>query len=84
MKFAADELKKHNMNVSRILSFENPMDAGSALDKFIREGDLILIKGSQGVRMEKIVEEVMAEPMRAPELLCRQSATWKNKPWKKV
>lgn len=84
MKMAADELKKHNISSERLLVFENPMDAGKALDKFIEEGDLVLIKGSQGMRMEKVVEEVMLEPQKAPELLCRQSQTWKQKPWKEV
>ncbi len=50
----------------------------------MRKGDLILIKGSQGMRMEKIVEEVMAHPEKAEKLLCRQSEAWKKKPWKKV
>jgi hypothetical protein len=35
-----------------------------------------LIKGSQGLRMEKIVKEVMAEPMDAPNLLVRQTKEW--------
>ena len=43
------------------------------------EGDLILVKGSQGVRMEKVVEEIMAEPERKKELLVRQEKKWLNK-----
>jgi hypothetical protein len=38
----------------------------------LAENDLILVKGSQGVRMEKTVKEIMAEPLRAGELLVRQ------------
>jgi len=45
----------------------------------IKQGDLILIKGSQGMRMEKIVKEIMAEPQRAEELLVRQTGIWENK-----
>ena len=44
---------------------------------------LVLIKGSQGMRMEKIVEEVMAEPQDAEKLLCRQDKKWRNKPFVK-
>jgi UDP-N-acetylmuramoyl-tripeptide--D-alanyl-D-alanine ligase len=84
MEAAIDELKKHNIDESRIFHFASPMDAGLKLQEIMREGDLILIKGSQGMRMEKIVEEVMAEPLRASELLCRQDEKWKKKPWKEV
>jgi len=39
-------------------------------------GDVILIKGSQSMRMEKLVKGLMAEPLRADELLCRQEKEW--------
>jgi len=37
------------------------------------------VKGSQGMRMEKIVAEIMAEPQRKKELLVRQSKRWLSK-----
>ena len=50
--------------------------------KFIQEriksGDIILVKGSQGARMEKVVKEIMAEPLKAGELLVRQGREWEN------
>lgn len=84
MKFAVEELKKHNITSERIYEFEDPMSAGRKVQEIMREGDLILVKGSQGVRMEKVVEEVMAEPERAKELISRQNETWKKIAWKKV
>lgn len=42
----------------------------------IRSGDAILIKGSQGARMEKITKILMQEPERAKNLLIRQDARW--------
>lgn len=45
----------------------------------IGKGDIILIKGSQGVRMEKAVRALMAEPERASELLVRMEEEWKNR-----
>lgn len=84
MKFAQQLLKKRNFAEDRIFSFENPMEAGRKLQEIINEGDLILIKGSQGMRMEKVVEEIMAEPQKALELLCRQDKKWKEKPWEPV
>ena len=84
MHFAVAELKKCNINQERIFVFSDPINAGKKLQEIIEPGDLILIKGSQGMRMEKVVEEIMAQPQRADEILCRQSATWKNIPWKKI
>ena len=45
----------------------------------LQAGDMVLVKGSQGIRLEKLVEEIMAEPMKAEELLVRQSVAWKNR-----
>ena len=42
----------------------------------IKEGDIILVKGSQSTRMERVVMEIMAEPERAHELLVRQEEEW--------
>ena len=57
-------------------SFKDSGEAGKFLQQRIKEGDLILIKGSQGVRMEKAVKEIMAEPLKAKDLLVRQEKPW--------
>lgn len=51
--------------------------AGKELEPLLDKNTLVLIKGSQSMRMEKAVEEIMAEPARAPELLVRQDPDWK-------
>jgi len=84
MQFSAEELRRHNFSEQRLFSFENPQEAGKKLKEIIKKGDLILVKGSQGMRMEKVVEEIMDQPQEAPKLLCRQNLRWKNTPWKKV
>lgn len=53
--------------------------AGKELEAELAEGDVILVKGSQGLRMEKTVLEIMAEPQRASELLVRMEADWMNR-----
>ena len=50
--------------------------AGKELEAELREGDLVLVKGSQGIRMERTVLEIMAEPQRAAELLVRMEQDW--------
>lgn len=64
------------MDKNKILFFEKSIEAGRFLQKEIKENDLILIKGSQSIRMEKITAELMAEPERKKELLVRQEKEW--------
>ena len=61
-----------------IYQFEDSVEAGKFLQNILKEGDVILIKGSQSMRMERTVEEVMSEPDKAVELLVRQETEWKN------
>jgi UDP-N-acetylmuramoyl-tripeptide--D-alanyl-D-alanine ligase len=74
-----DELRDKKFS-GKILWFKNSDKARIPVQDEIVEGDTILVKGSQAVRMEKIVKEIMAEPMDAENLLVRQSATWLAKP----
>ncbi len=63
----------------RIASFGRAEDAGKFLQNKMEKGDVILVKGSQGARTEKIVKEVMAEPNRAQELLVRMDKSWEHR-----
>jgi UDP-N-acetylmuramyl pentapeptide synthase len=67
------------MPESAILQFEDAQKAGKYLEDIIQPGDVILIKGSQSIRMERAVEEIMQEPERAGELLVRQEREWKRR-----
>jgi UDP-N-acetylmuramoyl-tripeptide--D-alanyl-D-alanine ligase len=67
---------ENGKNKTMIFAFENADMAGQALKNMIERGDLILIKGSQGSRMEKAVKASMAEPDKAGELLVRQDSKW--------
>lgn len=64
------------MNETHIFHFDNSELSKKFVQDRIKQGDLILIKGSQGMRMEKIVKEIMAEPLIAEELLVRQGKSW--------
>ena len=59
-----------------ILQYEDSKRAGKELEAKLNEGDIILVRGSQGVRTEKTVEEIMAHPERKQELLARQDSAW--------
>lgn len=78
-RFAAEEAKERGMQAQCVWSFFNADEVEKELQPFLEEGDLILIKGSQAMRLEKVVEAIMAHPERASELLCRQEKFWKKK-----
>ncbi|HEX7734998.1 MAG TPA: alanine racemase [Ktedonobacteraceae bacterium] len=42
------------------------------------EGPVILVKGAEGMRMERVSEQLMAEPEQAPAQLVRQTPGWKQ------
>ncbi len=68
--------REAGMIKDRIFEFSDNLSLGKFLQEKIEEGDIILVKGSQGARMEKVVKEIMAEPERAHELLVRQDKQW--------
>lgn len=71
--------REAGMDSRDILSFDDREAALSAIKSIVSERDVILVKGSQGARMEKVVKEVMAEPRDADQLLVRQDKEWMNK-----
>lgn len=64
------------MDESVILQYEDAVQAGRELQGLLQAGDVILVKASQGVRLERLVEEIMEHPERAQELLVRQDDEW--------
>lgn len=75
----AQAAREAGMKEDLIFTFPDSEQAGRFLQDRMKQGDVILIKGSQGVRMEKIVKELMAHPEQAEQLLVRQSGGWEEK-----
>jgi UDP-N-acetylmuramoyl-tripeptide--D-alanyl-D-alanine ligase len=79
MKFAAEEARASGMSVKKVLEYSTSNEAKLDLKEKIKEGDLLLVKGSQGMRMERVVEETMAHPELKEALLVRQEKEWLNR-----
>ena len=64
---AAGEIAR-GKRLKTIETFSDSREAGDALRKILKAGDVVLVKGSQSTRMERVVEIMMAEPERRKEL----------------
>ncbi len=77
--YTAEKALKSGMKKKSILMFNDSKSAGTALCEMLAENDIVLVKGSQSMRMERVVKEVMKEPEKAKELLVRQEEEWKKR-----
>ena len=83
MHYAVEQLIALGFPRTNILQFDDPHSAAEQISQIVRAGDFILVKGSQGMRMEKIVEKIIADPSQAEKILCRQNKEWKKIPFMK-
>lgn len=78
-KSISEGAKSKRFAVSKIKNFDTSKEAGEYLKNEVKEGDIVLLKGSQGVRLERAVEAIMAHPELKSKLLCRQEKEWLNR-----
>lgn len=64
------------MDDMSIMQCDTSVDAGKELVQEIRPGDVIYMKGSQGIRMERAVKMILAETHDARKYLVRQEKQW--------
>jgi UDP-N-acetylmuramyl pentapeptide synthase len=63
---------------AEVLLFDNAHAAAAALAGYVQEGDVVLVKGSQSIRTERVVKALLADPQDASRLV-RQEQKWKQK-----
>jgi UDP-N-acetylmuramoyl-tripeptide--D-alanyl-D-alanine ligase len=78
IKFALEQAEQSGLPKSQIFRGQNSEGVAELLQPLLRKNDFILIKGSQGVRMEKITRGLMEKPEQARELLVRQTKEWEK------
>ncbi len=57
-KFIAESASKKGMPIKNIFSFETSEDARLKVQEIMKKGDLVIIKGSHAMHLEKVVEEI--------------------------
>jgi UDP-N-acetylmuramoyl-tripeptide--D-alanyl-D-alanine ligase len=70
---------EQGMNEKNIFEFSYSHDAGEFLKTFVQKGDIVLVKGSQGMRMERAVEAILLDQENKEKLLVRQDKEWLKK-----
>jgi UDP-N-acetylmuramoyl-tripeptide--D-alanyl-D-alanine ligase len=69
---------KSGFDKNNVFNFSKTEDALEFIKNGILSNDLIMVKASQGMRLEKIVKTIMLEPQKADKLLVRQGVEWQN------
>ncbi|MCK5027793.1 MAG: hypothetical protein KAS07_05230, partial [Candidatus Pacebacteria bacterium] len=67
------------MSEKNIVEFPDAHTAGKHVERMLKKDDIVFVKGSQGMRMEKAVEEIMAHPENKGQVLARQEKEWQNR-----
>jgi UDP-N-acetylmuramoyl-tripeptide--D-alanyl-D-alanine ligase len=60
----------------KVFWFDDAQKAGEFLKNFIKPKDVIYAKGSQGIRLERAVKEILKEGLSPKDFLVRQEEEW--------
>src|SRR3989344_3190591 len=71
-RYTAGAAREGGMKPEQVLSFDDAASAGKELATLVSSGDVILVKGSQLMRMERVVEALMKHPEEKEKILVRQ------------
>jgi len=75
-RLIGEEAVKDGMPSEYVKSFDSSTDAIPYVVSLVRAGDIVLVKGSQSPRLERISKALLREPEKADKLLVRQEEEW--------
>ena len=70
---------EEGMKEESVYAFDHVSEIADGIHELVKEGDIILFKASQGIRLEKAVEMVMEHPEDKKNLLARQDDGWSRR-----
>jgi len=74
-----DSAIRAGLSEDRAKWFVDSVSAGVYLRDFVRVGDIILIKGSQSMRMERVAEALLEKDLKPEDYLVRQEEEWQKR-----
>lgn len=75
----AEGAMEFGMSEKNIFQYDNAERARLEVREMLKSGDVVLVKASQSIRLEKIVADVLLDADRKAELLVRQEDEWTNR-----
>lgn len=78
-KFIAEGAIESGFKQKNLYIFDSSYTAAKFMEGIVEKGDLVLVKGSQGVRLERVVLAIMENKDDRYKLLCRQEKEWQNR-----
>ncbi len=78
-RVTAEGALDEKMSDDNIMQCDTSIEAGKELVKIIQEGDVIYVKGSQSIRMERAIKMILAETHNPAAVLVRQEDEWSKR-----
>ena len=78
-KYVDEGAKEKGYSLTKIKHFDTADQAGEFLKSTVHGGDIVLIKGSQSIRLERAVKMLLVDPAKAKEYLVRQEKEWESR-----
>ena len=68
-----------NLKKDHVHWFNDSVEAADFLHDFVRVGDVVLVKGSQSMRMERVTKALMKVGLNPADFLVRQEDEWQKR-----
>ncbi|HUQ29980.1 MAG TPA: UDP-N-acetylmuramoyl-tripeptide--D-alanyl-D-alanine ligase [Candidatus Paceibacterota bacterium] len=77
-KQIVEAARRMGMTVESAFAVDDSSAVAGMLSSFVQKGDVVLVKGSQSIRTERIVESLLGDPVDISKLV-RQEREWKKR-----
>ncbi|MBP6888882.1 MAG: UDP-N-acetylmuramoyl-tripeptide--D-alanyl-D-alanine ligase [Candidatus Pacebacteria bacterium] len=78
-RITAEGALDSKMSDQNIIQCDTSIEAGKELVKLLEPGDIVYLKGSQSIRMERAVKMILAATHPGEKYLVRQEKEWQNR-----